>query len=102
MFTWRVHLFLSEIKAGHWSISWYIFTDIISDYFTDSGLESVDNTFTEFRAKTPFYDWSAKLVMLQKNKFAHPEESARKFETLCSQTKYHIIIYSIRSASPYP
>ena len=39
MFTWRVHWFLSEIKAGHWFISWYIFTDIISDYFTDSGLE---------------------------------------------------------------
>ena len=40
MFTWRVHWFLSEIKARHWFISWYIFTDIISDYFTDSGLES--------------------------------------------------------------
>ena len=40
MFTWRVHWFLSKIKAGHWFISWYFFTDIISDYFTDSGLES--------------------------------------------------------------
>ena len=40
MFTWRVHWFLSEIKADHWFISWYIFTDIINDYFTDSGLES--------------------------------------------------------------
>ena len=40
MFAWRVHWFLSEIEAGHWFISWYIFTDIISDYFTDSGLES--------------------------------------------------------------
>ena len=57
MFTWHIHWFLSEIKAGHWFISWYIFTDIISwyiftdiiswyiftdiisDYFTDSGLE---------------------------------------------------------------
>ena len=43
MFTWRVHWFLSEIKAGHWFISWYTFTDIISDYFTDSGLESKDS-----------------------------------------------------------
>ena len=40
MLTWRVHWFLSEIKAGHWFINWYIFTDIISDYFTDSNLES--------------------------------------------------------------
>ena len=40
MFTWRIHWFLSEIKAGQWFMSWYIFTDIISDYFTDSGLES--------------------------------------------------------------
>ena len=29
-----------QIKAGHWFISWYIFTDWISDYFTGSGLES--------------------------------------------------------------
>ena len=40
MFTWRVHWFISEIKAGHWFISWYIFTNWISDYCTDSGLES--------------------------------------------------------------
>ena len=40
MFTWHFHWFLSGIKAGHWFISLYIFTDIISDYFTDAGLES--------------------------------------------------------------
>ena len=39
MFTCRVHWFISEIKAGHWFISWYIFTDWISDYFTDSDSE---------------------------------------------------------------
>ena len=51
MFTWRIHWFLSEIKAGHWFISWCIFTDIISDYFTDSGLESTDkNVYIEYQA----------------------------------------------------
>ena len=45
MFAWRVHWYLSEIKAGHWFISWYIFTDIISAYFTDSGLESRTTVF---------------------------------------------------------
>ena len=40
MFTWRIYWFLSEIKAGHWFTSRNIFTDIISDYFTDSDLES--------------------------------------------------------------
>ena len=35
----RVHWFRNRIKAGHWFITWYIFTDIISEYFTDSGLE---------------------------------------------------------------
>ena len=40
MFTWCVHWFLNAINAGLWFIIWYIFTYIISDYFTDSGLES--------------------------------------------------------------
>ena len=48
MFMWRIYWFLSEIKAGHWFISWYIFTDIISDYFTDSGLENYFFAFQIF------------------------------------------------------
>ena len=50
MFTWRVHWFISEIKAGHWFISWYIFTDWISDYFTDSGLESTSFSWIGHRS----------------------------------------------------
>ena len=46
---WRIHWFLNEIKAGHWFISWYIFTDLISDYFTDLGLESITGKFRQRR-----------------------------------------------------
>ena len=40
MFTWRLHWFLSEIKERYCFNNRYIFTDIISDYFTDLGIES--------------------------------------------------------------
>ena len=71
MFAWHVHWYLSEIKAGHWFISWYIFTDIISEYFTDSGLESMmreksngNGSLTLWEYYFPHQQWINKKVVV--------------------------------------
>ena len=63
MFTWRALWFISIIKAGHRFISWYIFTDWISDYFTDSGLENNPLIYLNLRILMYFDTPISKMIL---------------------------------------
>ena len=68
--TCRWNFWIPQWNQSYWFITWYIFTDIISDYFTDSGLESRKSIILPFSVIIFSYDLMIRV-------FLSPQEKVR-------------------------